>query len=251
VKVGWLADEPGYIGGAELTQAEFRAAAPEGVEVIDCCPGDVAPGLDRYVAHNVVTYLRPDFDRIGGSPITWYHHDLSPWVDPEAREWLDRFASHIVCSPAHRDRYGRDGECIPPALDLARYQPTRQINRHRKGTCSLAGWRARSKGTQALGEWAMENGPVDVYGDGDCIPAGTNLAYKGPLKPEQVASTLQRYERFVFLPVEFEPFCRTVVEAWAAGCRVITNGLIGARYYIDEDLDALESAADDFWGAVL
>jgi hypothetical protein len=26
-RVGWLADEAGYIGGAELTTAEFRAAA--------------------------------------------------------------------------------------------------------------------------------------------------------------------------------------------------------------------------------
>ena len=36
MRVGWIADDPGYVGGAELTQAEFRAAAPEGVEVVDC-----------------------------------------------------------------------------------------------------------------------------------------------------------------------------------------------------------------------
>ena len=41
MRVGWLFDQGEAIGGAELTQAEFRAAAPDGVEVIDCPPDQI------------------------------------------------------------------------------------------------------------------------------------------------------------------------------------------------------------------
>jgi glycosyltransferase involved in cell wall biosynthesis len=62
---------------------------------------------------------------------------------------------------------------------------------------------------------------------------------------------LAEYERFVFLPTVIEPFGRTVVEAWAAGCEIITNGLVGARYWMEEDPGALETAGEDFWRVVL
>ena len=39
MRVGWLHDDPGYVGGAELTMREFRDAAPKGVRVVDCPPG--------------------------------------------------------------------------------------------------------------------------------------------------------------------------------------------------------------------
>jgi hypothetical protein len=40
------------------------------------------------------------------------------------------------------------------------------------------------------------------------------------------------------------------VEADAAGCKVITNRLVGARYWLEKAPDKLESAADDFWKLV-
>jgi hypothetical protein len=43
MRVGWLADVPDLPGGAEFTQAEFRAAAPEHVEIIDCPPAPSSP----------------------------------------------------------------------------------------------------------------------------------------------------------------------------------------------------------------
>lgn len=251
MRVGWLADDPGYIGGAELTQAEFRAAAPEDVEIVDCPPGGVVPGLDRYVAHNIVHYGPEDIDATLRRFLTWYHHDLSPFVDAEVRDLLDDSANHIFCAPEHMQRYGVEGACIPPAVDLARFKPPRQSRKRRKGTCSIAGWRNPGKGSVQLAEWAAENGPVDVYGSGNFVPHGKNLTVKGSLKPNAVAQTLWAYERLVFLPVEFEPFCRCVAEAWAAGCEVVTNRMVGARYWLEEKPEALETAAEDFWEAVL
>jgi glycosyltransferase involved in cell wall biosynthesis len=58
---------------------------------------------------------------------------------------------------------------------------------------------------------------------------------------------LASYKTFVFLPSVIEPFGRVVAEAYAAGCEIVTNNLVGARDWITEKPDALESAAEDFW----
>lgn len=247
MKVGWLTDQAGYIGGAELTQQEFRDAAPEHVEIIDCPAGGVVPGLDRYVVNNVVQYRPEDLGEVV-RPI-WFHHDLSPWIRPDVRKILDD-AEHIFCSPPQRDRYGIDGKCIPPYLDRKRYAPTRQIKRHRTGICSIGAWRSPSKGGMALSEWAQANGPVDVYGPSDFAPQGPGINYCGEIAPREVATTLHHYGTFVFLPFAFEPFGRCVVEAWAAGCKVITNQNIGAAYWIENEPNAMQTAREDFWGYV-
>ena len=62
---------------------------------------------------------------------------------------------------------------------------------------------------------------------------------------------LARYSTFVYLPMVIEPFGRVVAEAWAAGCEVITNELVGARYWIEQDPGALETTAGDFWDLVV
>jgi hypothetical protein len=101
-RVGWLADEAGYVGGAELTTAEFRAAAPEGVEIVDCPPGAVVKRCDAYVIQNCVLYTLADLDRTGDSPVFKYNHDVGPHLQPGVRAWLDGHAHHICCSPGTR-----------------------------------------------------------------------------------------------------------------------------------------------------
>jgi hypothetical protein len=65
------------------------------------------------------------------------------------------------------------------------------------------------------------------------------------------ALTLSRYQTFVFLPTAFEPCGRAVIEAWAAGCRLVLNRNVGARHWIEREPEALETAAENFWRAVL
>jgi glycosyltransferase involved in cell wall biosynthesis len=62
---------------------------------------------------------------------------------------------------------------------------------------------------------------------------------------------LAQYETFVFLPTVIEPFGRLVVEAWAAGCRIVTNNLVGAKWWIENEPGKLDTAAQDFWRVVL
>jgi hypothetical protein len=40
------------------------------------------------------------------------------------------------------------------------------------------------------------------------------------------------------------------VEAWAAGLELVVNRLVGARYWITDNPDGLETAAEDFWKVV-
>jgi glycosyltransferase involved in cell wall biosynthesis len=68
---------------------------------------------------------------------------------------------------------------------------------------------------------------------------------------ERMPELLAGYERFVFLPTVIEPFGRLVAEAWASGCSLVVNDLVGAAHWIREDPDAIGTAAADFWRLVM
>ncbi len=245
-RAGWLADSSENPGGAELTQAEFRAAAPEGVEVVDCPTGGVVPGLDVYVIHNNVTYTLADMEVIDG-PCIRYWHDVGPHVQPAVRQWLDDHALYVCCSPVQAKYMGLDATCIPPPVDLTRFeQAAARMNGNRSGQVCVGSWRNYGKAPHKVAEWAQDNGPVDFFGDGPLAPHGSR-----PVPYEAMPALLAQYETFVFLPLVLEPFGRLVVEAWAAGCAVVTNGQVGAVYWINEKPEALETAAADFWQLVL
>ena len=241
MKVGWLADSPGYIGGAELTQAEFKAAAPDDVEVVDCPPGSVDSTCETFVVHNHWTYEDADLANLRGRVVRYYHDIRPMWVKSDIS---------IFCSPQQRDRMRLKGECIPPPLNPEDFKPPRQSKKRREGTCSIAGWRSPGKGGQYVQEWAVSNDiDVHVYGGGSFVPQGLGIKNHGPVLPEKVREVLWSYERFVFLPWEFEPFCRTVAEAHFAGCHVVTNNLIGARHWLERP-EVFKTATDDFWSVV-
>lgn len=253
-RVGWLADPIVTLGGAELTQAEFLAAAPEGVEVIPVHPGD-RPGdvdvtCDRYVIHNCLSYGIEDLEMVeaAGVPVVKYWHDVGPHVKPEVRYWLDRNTTSICCSPLQADVMGYDDVAhIPPAIDLNRFaSAAADADPERKGAVSVASWANPGKAPHQVAEWGAQNGGVDFFGGGVCAPQGSREVAQATLP-----LLLANYKTFVFLPTAIEPFGRVVVEAWAAGCEVVTNGNVGARYWIEENPEGLETAAADFWKAVL
>lgn len=248
MKVGWLADTPGTPGGAELTQAEFRAAAPDGVEIVACPPGNVNPGCDRYVIHNCVQYTLDDLRRIAPAARTVkYCHDVCPWVVADVRAWLARRAVHVCCSPAQADHMHVAARLIPPPVDLDRFaRAAESVNGDRAGVVSVGSWQNLGKAPQLAAAWAAgQQVPIDFFGGGPLAPAGSvEVSY------DAMPALLASYETFVFLPTVLEPFGRVVAEAWAAGCEIVTNDLVGAAYWIRENPDAIAAAADDFWELV-
>jgi glycosyltransferase involved in cell wall biosynthesis len=246
MRVGWLADVPDLPGGAEFTQAEFKAAAPEGVEIVDCPPGNVDPSCDRYVIHNCVQYSLADFNWPGYRPVTKFWHDVGPWIQAEVREWMDTNATYICCSPLQAEHMGIEAHVIPPPVDLERFSRAgARVNGHRVGAVCVGSWRNYGKAPHKVAQWAAQNEPVDFYGGGFLAPPGSE-----EIAQEKMPDLLARYSTFVFLPTVIEPFGRVVAEAWAAGCAIVTNELVGAAYWIQENPEAIETAAADFWNVV-
>lgn len=247
MRVGWLVDKPTQPGGAELTEAEFRAAAPDGVQIVSC-PADrpVDRECDRYVIHNCMSYELLNLASIPPNvPVFKYWHDVGPWLSDEVQEWIDRNAIEICCSPIQAEHMELpNAVCIPPPVNLDRFtQAARRVNGNRSGVVSVASWRNHGKAPHKVAEWAGNN--VDFFGDGPFAPPGTpTIPYDA--MPDLLAS----YETFVFLPTVLEPFGRTVAEAWAAECDVVTNGLVGAAYWIENDPAAISTAGADFWKLV-
>jgi hypothetical protein len=246
MRIGWLVDEPISPGGAELTQAEFRAAAPDDVEIVDCPAGGVVADLDRYVVHNCMQYTVGELKPLEGRPTVKYCHDVGPWLPTDMRVWLDEHTTQVCCSPIQADHMGLDVTCIPPPVDLDRFaKAAERVNGNRAGAVCVASWRNYGKAPHKAAEWAAGNGGIDFYGGGPLAPAGCpEIAYEG------MPALLAKYKTFVYLPTVLEPFGRVVAEAWAAGCEIVTNGLVGARYWIEENPAAIDTAADDFWELV-
>jgi glycosyltransferase involved in cell wall biosynthesis len=249
MKVGWLTDETSMVGGAELTQAEFRAAAPEGVEVVDCRVDEWIPSLDAYAIHNCVTYPVDYLQELTRHRVVKYWNDVGPHLHPGVREWLAENATPVCCSPVQAEYMGlEDVRLIPPPVDLSRFEAAAaEANGHRAGNVCVASWRNYGKGPNRVIEWAEANKTdIAFYGGGPLAPAGSQ-----EVPYSVMPALLAQFERFVFLPTVIEPFGRLVAEAWAAGCEVVTNSLVGARHWLDNDPDAIGRAAADFWAVVL
>jgi hypothetical protein len=263
VRVGWLADHGNVdgtgFGGAELTQSEFRIAAPDGVEIVPVLRQDDGSynledleTCDMACVFNVALYPKETLAALQGLRVVRYWSDVAPHGDRDLTVWLLGNATNVFTSPLHYERFpwrnGTEPEyhLIPPAVPLGLFREAAERTQGRAGTVSIAPWRGRGKTPRLVQEWAKENGPVDFYGGGSQAPAGSmHLSYA------QIPDLLARYERFIYLPTALEPFCRLAVEAHAAGCEVIVNNLVGARYWIQEKPEALDTAAEDFWKLVL
>jgi hypothetical protein len=257
VKVGWLADTYEPPGGAELTQAEFRAAAPRGVDVVDVAPDALERLADCDVAclHNTITYPPATVAALAGKPALRYWHDLArpgPGMpgDPRLIRWALDHATNVFTSPLHRERFPHrlDRECrlIPPALDLARLRATGR--RRPRGACWLGSGQHVGKGLLQACEWAEANEPVDFWGQLS-LEETPRIRVKGPVPHDHVPTILRLYQRFVFLPTATEPFGRGAAEAWVAGCELIVNRNVGALHWLEHP-DGLETAAADFWRAL-
>jgi glycosyltransferase involved in cell wall biosynthesis len=239
----------GTRGGAELAMDELVLAAPDRVTITELRHAETV------VIGNCVRVPDDLIERLEGKTVWRYHHDLARDESPRLWEWLNENAEHIFTSPFHRDLYEGhpDSALIPSSLNLTDFRPNRQTRRHpnRKGIVTVGSWQSPGKGgNHVADEIARRGETVDCYGPGPFPPAGPHVAHRGPVDHADLPSTLWGYEEFIFLPSVPEPFGRCVAEAWAAGCAVTTNDLVGAKWWIENEPDRLWTAAEDFWELV-
>lgn len=250
MRLGWLQDpETDVIGGAELSCRELLRHVPEHIEVVPCPPGAIED-CDAYAVFNCTRYGIETIGKVRGKPVVKFCYDVWPHGDARLRDWLLRDAKAVVFqSPAHREHFGwpvRAPEAImPPALDLAPFRAVADAP-ERAGTLWIGQMTGEHKGIGAAIAWAERHGPVDFYGAG-ATPSGPNVTYCGQVAYETVPALMATYERFLFLPQAMEPFCRTVAEAWAAGCELVVNENVGAKWWIDNAPERIESGARLFW----
>lgn len=237
----------GTRGGAELTMDELKATAPEGVTLTDLADAET-------VIVGNCTLAKPDLiPSLMGKRVIRFHHDLARDENEIVRSWLEDNAEHIFTSPLHREKYGLDGELVPPCVGLEAFKPNRQTRRHvkRNGICTVGSWQSPGKGGFLVAETvARQNAGLDCYGPGNFPPQGPKVTLHGPVEHSALPSILHRYAQFIFLPMAVEPFGRCVAEAWAAGCELLVNENVGAQWWIENQPDRLYTAAEDFWGLI-
>lgn len=252
MNIDWICDpgnEDGTKGGAELTMDEFHRAAPEGVEWFD--------ESEVVVIGNCVTFSADLISDIEGKRVVRYWHDLNPHGDPDLRSWLLENAINIFTSPLHAERFPYEVsnyKLIPPALDVARLRPTKQVRKHteRRAAVCIGAFQNPGKAGHLVAEWANRTDTkVDYYGFGPFGPRGPRVEDHGPIDPNRVPSVLWEHKTFVFLPTAIEPFGRCVAEAYLAGCEVVTNDNVGATFWLETKPEAIATAAEDFWAVVL
>jgi hypothetical protein len=204
-----------FAGGAEMLDWDMVAAAPDGVEVVWLGPEEWerAQEFDRTVVTG--TDLLSQEAMLGLArlnPVVGIHHQQQP---THARRLLLRAGEPFACmSDLHGEVEaawsGASPEVCNGWIDLSDIVPGV------KGEWAL--WAARNhpqKGRLAAKMWASANRmPLLEVTD---VPRRV------------VLDAMQDARIFVFLPQRLDACPRTLIEAEAAGCEIVTNHHAGRR----------------------
>jgi glycosyltransferase involved in cell wall biosynthesis len=258
VKVGWLADHIGIIGGAEISDDAFLAAAPAQVEVVHCPPNKRPPDVDVFVVNNCVTYGACWLEALREKPVVRHIHDLWPHGSPRLRRWVLDMAQLLIFNSPKQEQtfqfpYTAPIAYVPPPVNVARFQEVGKAG-HREGVLWL-GRLSMGKGIHNVVDWSLRTGRrVDFYG-----PCYEPLArghvvspshYCGVVSQDELPALLARYQTFIHLPVKGDICGRTTVESWASGLDLILGGDTEAFWQWVETAD-FQGAAETFWRHVL
>jgi glycosyltransferase involved in cell wall biosynthesis len=255
--IGWLMDDPGYKGGAELDSELLIAAAPDDIVVTVLPPDDTeaSVGTDGFIVGNCTQYKPDCIETLYHAPVIKRVYDVWPHGDETLKRWLlDNSRAIIPVNPTQMERAHLETNAkvvpIPCAVDLTAFRLDWGVQQ-RAGYVWI-GRLYEGKGIAPLARWAEKQKiQIDVYGYGPEVGmVDGNLRYCGEVQPDRVASVLARYETFVFLPTQFDPCPRSVIEAWAAGCKLVLNRNVGTLWWLENNEAALLNAAETFWTTV-
>jgi glycosyltransferase involved in cell wall biosynthesis len=243
VRIGWLADKPQMMGGAELSTKTLLNHTPDGVEIVQIAPGEDVRDVDAYVVQNCTTYDASAIPMLASRPVLKCVRDFWTMADKELRAWLLEHSKVVTfSSPLHVQTFQKvfpfnhsNVHLIPVPVDPAPVVAAADASTHREGVF----WVGPMHSHQGIGEavaWAeKEQVHVDFYGDGPVRPRlGPYATYHGWLHHSKVPAMMAAHEAILFLPFIAEPFGRVVLEAAFAGCKVYANEMVGGAYWINE-----------------
>lgn len=259
MKIGWIADELlSKFGGAEYSSSELVRGAPEWADITICRPDSVPSGLDAYVILNCVQYDADIIPAIGtgGSKIVKSVRDQWPDGDDDLRDWLLSNADLTVFNSLPHYKWFMHPvktkvAILPPPMDLRPFREAAANAGPRSGVAWI-GAMHRNKGILESVWWARNNETVVYfYGTGTSVPRQEKYVHvMGPLDYADVPGVMARHETFLYTPRVMDGFARTVAEAWAAGMKLETRGVIGAEWWIEEQPESLDRGLEMFWSVV-
>ena len=223
----------GFAGGAEMVDFDMVAAAPEGVDVVWVSPDRWREALDadRIVVTGTDLLSEEALRTVGERlPLVWVHHeqDRSP-----GRAFLFGNADPFVCmSDLHADVEaawcGVRAEVCNGWIDVSSIGPAAK-----EGHALWAARRHPQKGLLGARMWAARQ--------------GVKLRELSDVPRQQVLDEMTVARWFVFLPTRLDACPRTLIEAEAAGCEIVTNGNAGRRQPGDL-VEVMSAQRDRFWG---
>lgn len=259
VTIGWLADNPGFIGGTEISSKILIDAIPDWAQIIQCPPDRRPPQVDAFIIQNCLSYTDRWVEELKEKPVIKQMRDRWHVGSPVLRRWLlDNSQLLIFSSPSHVENFPYELDApyklVPPPVDVERFRQAAELSKSRQGNI----WIGRihpAKGTGSAIDWAIRNGEtIDFYGyfgyTGNSFNIPGFAYYRGSYTQDELPDLLARYKRFIFMPLEPESFSRTTVEAWAAGCELVLDGDIGALWWIENRPYDIASGAELFWEVV-
>jgi glycosyltransferase involved in cell wall biosynthesis len=258
VRIGWIADVSRMsFSGAAMSSSELAVAAPSGVTIVPCPPGCVVSDVDAYVVFNCTQYDSSLIPIIGQKPVIKSVRDQWPDGDDDLRSWLLSNARlTIFNSLPHLKWFAYKVDTptayVPPPVDIQKFRDAAQNVGDRDGTMWLGLFFPNKSILEAV-HWANHNKQeVHFYGDGPYRPRMTAYTkVMGVVQYEDVPALMARYKRFLYFSRAVESFGRTIAEAWASGMELLVTGMTGAMWWIENDPDALDCGAEDFWRLVL
>ena len=244
MKVGWVTHHlPGvrgnpsllsgdFAGGAEMLDFDLVATAPDGVEVEWIGPDDWEQAFDCDRVVVTGTDLLSEKAMAGLAelrPVVWVRHQ-QPRSDVRAH--LFRMADPFVCmSDLHGQVEsgwsGARAEVCNGWIDLTGITPQPKENH--------ALWAARDhpqKGRLAARMWASRN--------------KVELRELSDVSRVEVLEAMMVARWFVFMPLRLDACPRTLIEAEAAGCAIVTNEFAGRRQ-TGPLLEVMEQQRQRFW----
>ena len=224
---------PGGLGGAEMTDAAMMEQAPSDIEIDVIHADRWADALDYDRVVITGTDLLTDFAMLrlaDMSPLVWVHHQQAE--SSARRELFAQAKPFVTMSEQHSQVEQRWSE-VPSLwchghIDLSEI-PEADEKQH------AALWAARNhpqKGLLAARRWARAHD----------IP----LTELSSVPRSEVLEAMAEHEYFVFKPQGFDSCPRTLIEAEAAGCKIVTNDLAGR---IDDGPieEVMAAQAPKFW----
>lgn len=232
-----------FAGGAEMSDYEYRKAAPEGFEIEIVTPDNFQNPADFDSVVVTGTDAFEDWQLLALSshePFVFVHHLQTPRQN--LKELIDNSRMFVTHTPAHMARElawtkpKRTGQVLS-YFDTSEIKP----DGNKWPNAVWAGRPHPLKGMLQAQFWAAQNNlELLIYTDSP---------------REEVLIAMETSKWFVHLPLAFESECRAVMEAVLAGCSIHTNenvGITSVQEWDDPEVlkNMIDKAGETFWRLV-